>query len=57
MNAPIVERNVKLTSEACKNVIGKENQLAWALNKQENCKKFKTRETKQTFMDLASCGN
>ena len=47
-----VERNVKLNSEACEAVSGKENQLGWALNKQKSCKEFKTQETKQKFLDL-----
>ena len=48
-----VERNVKLTSEACEHNIGKKNQLAFALNKQESCEKFKTKATIQDFRNAA----
>ena len=48
-----VERNVKLTSEACQHNIGKKNQLAFAINKQDSCEKFKTTATIQDFRNLS----
>ena len=48
-----VERNVKLTSEATKYHIGKRNQLAFALNKQDSCDRIKTKATVQDFRNLA----
>ena len=48
-----VERNVKLTSEACKKNIGKKKQLAFAVNKQDSCEKLKTTATIQDFRNLS----
>ena len=47
-----VERNVKLTSEACQYAIGKNNQLAFAINKQDSCDKLKTVAKIQDFRNF-----